>query len=399
MSRPEEFKNKTIILGVQIDDLSLTQVMEKVDHFLHSEKQMRIFTPNPEICLKAADDDEYRHVLNNAELCIPDGFGLKLGAKIFGEKLINRVTGVDLTKAILDKYQKEEKGIRVYILTLDISLTKKSDLEQLFKQKYSNIQFRNSIVTKEDYLNCDKNLNDILEFAPQIIFVCLGAPRQEIWISKYLKTLSSVKIALGVGGTFDFFTGKIKRAPEILRKLGMEWFYRLYQEPKRLNRIKNATADFLLKCHEWDKRIKTTMRTNVVGIIRNKEDKYLIQKNAYLENHWQFPQGGVDTDEQPEQSIVREASEELGIESKFLKVIKKLPGQHEYISPRYAQLLHGYRGQSQTAFLLNFNGTDQDINLTKSHEVEKIKWVGKSEILESLHPIRRDFARKLIPYL
>jgi N-acetylglucosaminyldiphosphoundecaprenol N-acetyl-beta-D-mannosaminyltransferase len=397
MSRPEEFKNQTIILGVQIDDLSLDKVMAKVDDFLRSDKQARIFTPNPEICLKAAEDESYRQILNDAELCIPDGFGLKLGAKIFGEKLNNRVTGADLTKAILEKYKND--SFKMYIVLREDSLSQKSDLSKLFHEKYPNINIRGSLLNKDTYLNYDKLLNEIIDFAPQILFVCLGAPRQEIWIAKYLKTLTSVKIALGVGGTFDFLTGKIKRAPEILRKLGMEWFYRLYQEPKRLSRIKNATANFLLKCHEWNKRIRTEMRPNVLGIIRNSAGNYLVQKNAYFDNHWQFPQGGIAPKEKPEQAIIREASEELGIDPRFLRVVRKFSEQHEYVWPRYAQLLRGYRGQTQSAFLLEFTGTDQDIHLEKSHEVESVKWVGKADIIKTLHPIRRDFAQQLITSL
>mgnify|MGYP001329952103 CR=1 FL=1 len=397
MPRPEELKNQTIILGVQIDDLPIDTIMDKIDFFLHTEKQFRIYTPNPEICLKAADDEEYRRILNTGDLCIPDGFGLKLGAKIFGEKLNNRVTGVDLTKAILERYK--DKDINVCLILREDSLSRQTDIAKLFNENYPKTKFKIGFVDKDKYLDCDKLLNEIINFSPQIIFVCLGAPRQEQWIHKYLKTLSSVKIALGVGGTFDFLTGRIKRAPELVRKLGMEWFYRLYQEPKRLHRIKNATALFLLKCHEWDKRIKTEMRANVLGIIRDRAGNYLIQKNAYFENHWQFPQGGVDAEETPEQAIIREASEELGIAPQFLKVIKTLPEKHEYVWPRYAQLLRGYRGQAQTAFLLSFSGTNEDIDLAKSHEVEDIKWVKKDKIIDALHPIRRSFARNLLPYL
>jgi len=395
--QPEEFRNIATILGVKINDISLDETMDKIADFLNSDSSKKIYTPNPEICLKAEKDEYYRQILNDSDINIPDGFGLKLGAKILKETLNNRVTGADLTKNILEKYKNSNYKIGI-ILRTD-SLSKPTDIKNLFAEKYPKLQFTFTSIDRNNYLNCDQSLNKLLEFQPQILFVCLGAPMQEIWINKFLKILPSIKIALGVGGSFDFLTGKMNRAPEIIRKLGMEWFYRLYKEPKRLGRIKNATADFLLKCHEWNKRIATTLRPNVLGIIKNREGLYLIQKNPRLKDHWQFPQGGIALNEDPESAVVREASEELGIHPDLLFVIRKFPETHEYTWPRYAQLLRGYKGQRQAAFLLDFKGTDNDIHPGESDEVEDFKWVEKKDLINSLNPIRRSYAEKLIKYL
>jgi N-acetylglucosaminyldiphosphoundecaprenol N-acetyl-beta-D-mannosaminyltransferase len=393
--RPDKFKNKAIILGVPINDQPLDFFIEKIKQAISENKQFKFYTPNPEICLKAEKDEDYRHVMETADFSLPDGYGLKLGAKILGETLENRACGSDLTKEILDKF----KNISIYIVLRNDSLSSIADLNTLFKNNYSHVNFKIGTVKKDDPFNCDKILNEINDFKPQIVFVCLGAPNQETWISKFLPFLPTVNAAIGVGGSFDFLTGKIKRAPEILRKSGLEWAFRLYQEPKRLMRIKNATADFLLKCHEWKKRIQEQYRENVLGVVKNSKGLYLIQKNMRMPNHWQFPQGGVDIGETKGQAVEREISEEVGTDQKYLKIIKQIPENHHYDWKPYAQLLKGFKGQEQTAFLLEFTGNDKNIDYTDSHEVEDVKWIKKDEILKWIHPQRREFAEKIIKHL
>lgn len=392
--RPKEFWHKTIILGTVIDDRPIEWVLDKIDYFLNSHKQGRVYTPNPEICLKASKDEEFRKTLNRADILIPDGFGLKLGAKLLNEKLSNRITGVDLSKAVLEKYKTE--NFKIFIYTRTDSLARKKDIHDYFKKNYPNYQIQIGECDIDNCLSNDNILNQINEFEPQILFLTLGAPNQEIWLDRNLKFIPSVKISFAVGGTFDFLTGKIKRAPESVRKLGMEWLFRLYQEPKRLGRIKNAVADFLLKCHEWKRHMSNRWRPNVLAIIKNKNNKYLLQKNARLANHWQFTQGGIDSDEAPEVAVLREVSEELGAPEKLFKIIKQFKATHKYVWPDYAQKLRGYYGQKQIAFLVDFSGTDNDLNIEKTDEVEEFKWLEKEKLLENLHPVRQVYAKKLI---
>ncbi|MBI5077257.1 WecB/TagA/CpsF family glycosyltransferase [Candidatus Falkowbacteria bacterium] len=247
--------------------------------------------------------------------------------------------------------------------------------------------------------DCDDVLNEIIAFAPEILFVSLGAPAQEFWINKYLKFFPIVRIAMGVGGSFDFLTEKIKRAPKIMRDLGVEWLYRLYKEPKRLKRIKNATADFLLACHRWSERIKNDFRMNALGVIINKDGKLLLIKNKRFKDHWQFPQGGIEAGETAEQAVIREISEEIGCDTKLLRIIRRMDETNKYVWPSYGQLLKGYKGQQQTAFVLEFNGNDSDIDMRKSSEAEDFKWVAKDDVLNELHRDRRQFAQDIIRHL
>ena len=397
MNRPPDFHNKAIILGVKIDDKPMDFILNEIEQSLGTENQLKIFTPNPEICRKAEKDENYRHVLNNASINTPDGFGLKLGAKILGETLENRVAGSDLTPAILKEFNRD--GIKIFIVLRSDSLSKPTNIQNLFKEKYSKIKIKVGVLNKNNYDDCDKVLNDINSFEPQIIFVCLGAPDQEIWINKYLKFLYPVKAALGIGGTFDFLTGQMKRAPRVIRELGMEWFYRLYKEPTRLKRIKNATADFLLICHKWKKRINSEYRENVVGIVINEDGKFLVQKNPRFKNHWQFPQGGIDEKETIETAVVREVSEETGIPENKLQIIKSIPESHIYDWPEYARLIKGFKGQKQQAYLLKFIGNNQEIDLSNSHEAEEIKWVNKEDLIKTIHPHRHEFLKKILKHI
>jgi N-acetylglucosaminyldiphosphoundecaprenol N-acetyl-beta-D-mannosaminyltransferase len=396
MISPNDLRDKTIILGVKIDDLTLETVLNRIAGFLESETQHTVFTPNPEICLKAEADETYRKILNEADINTPDGIGLKLGAMILGEKIENRVTGVDLTASVLKLLNEKKK--RAFVLLRKDSLTKSDELKRYFKNSFPQIDFDCGVVDIKDYLNCNEVLDQINEFSPDVLFSSLGAPFQELWISRYLKILSGVKVALGVGGTFDFLTEKMQRAPEVVRQLGFEWLYRLYREPKRLKRIKSAVADFLLACHKWRDRIKTEMRENVVGVIKNKDGKYLLALNPRF-NHWQFPQGGVEAGESPEAAVVREVSEEVGSDPRLFEVEKEIPEKHEYVSPRYAQLLKGYKGQSQTAFVLKFSGSDKDFDFSETDEAEKIVWLDKNELVGKISPMRRDFAKRIVKHL
>lgn len=400
MGMQEEFKINRIILGVKVLDKPVSFVMQKVKEFLGSSGQYKIYTPNSEICLKAAGDSEYRKILNKSDINIPDAIGLKFGAKILGQNLKNRITGVDLSKNILNFLEKntEHQNCSVYVLLRNDSLTSLKEIQE----KLPNLKIFGTQINHLDYLNSsDKAIEEINKIKPTVLFSCLGAPWQEKWIETFLEKIPSVKLSLGVGGTFDFLTDKIKRAPKLMRKTGLEWLYRLYQEPKRLKRIKNATAGFLLKCHEWKSRIKTEYRQNVLGVIYNKQGKILIQNNKRMKDnqHWQFTQGGVDKNESLRIAIVREMSEELGPAQEKFEIIGKLPVTYKYIWPKWSQFLYGYKGQEQQIFLLRYLGDDNDFDFSLEDEVKEVKWVNKKDLKKHLHKVRQNLLKKIFDYL
>ncbi len=383
--RPLEFNKKAIILGTKIDDISQPEFLKKIEQFLLSEKPSIIFTPNPEICLKASFDQDYRKIINSANINIPDGFGLKLGAKILGEKLENRLTGSDMVKKILQKFSSQK--LRLLIVLRPNSLTQKPDLNKLFQNEFNGWEHSSFIFTTEN----DENslFNEINKTEPHFIFLTIGAPKQEELAYKISKYCPESKIIMAVGGSFDFLTNKITRAPQIVRNLGMEWLYRLYQEPKRLPRIKNATIDFLLRVHDWNKQTKTKFRPNVVGLIFNEDGEILIQKSRRFHNHWQFPQGGVDNNETEEEAVFREVEEELSIQKNCLSITQKLPEKNRYISPRYGQLLQGYKGQEQTIFFMKYHDSKKTFNYSSENkEVLEAKFIPMDQLTQIVHKDR-----------
>jgi N-acetylglucosaminyldiphosphoundecaprenol N-acetyl-beta-D-mannosaminyltransferase len=383
-----------IILGVRIDDVPEFEILDKVKAFITSNECNLIFTPNPEICLKAKNDRDYAKLLNKADLNIPDGVGLKLGAEILDQKLENRLTGVDLTKMVL-KHLNDKSGHTIFIITKPDPLSSLEEINEAVKQAYPSITVKGA--TYNDNLNTI--IGQINSIRPTVLFTVLGAPEQEQALVTLKEHDVNASLCMAVGGTFDFITGKQTRAPKWWRDLGMEWFYRFLKQPKRVGRITDATIKFPLACHEWKKRIETTYRQNVVAVI-TKDGKFLVQKNKRFHGeHWQFPQGGIDEGEDAQTAAIREAAEELGTKEDLFSIAKKLPATHKYNPSRWHQLLRGYKGQEQQFYLLDFHGSDTDFDLDKSEEAEETKWVDKNDLLKVIHPHRQDALKKLLPYL
>lgn len=236
-----------LILNIRIDNLSKPQVRQKVSEFLTSNTQHKIFTPNPEMLVDARKDEYFKKVLNSGDLNVCDGFGLSL---VSGA---TRIPGTDLMQDICRLAA--EQGRSVYLLGSGSDEVVKKTAEAL-KNKFSQLRIvgyskGGKIERSKDYkIGYDKEenddvLHDIIMKAPDILFVAFGHGKQEKWIHENLPHLPSVKIAMGVGGAFDYISGKTKRAPLFLRQIGLEWLYRLFREPFRLKRILKATVIFL----------------------------------------------------------------------------------------------------------------------------------------------------------
>lgn len=227
------------ILDVKIDDLTFPQVMAKINLFLREKKLHQIVTVNPEFVLAAQKDKEFRKVLNSADLSIPDGFGLKIGAAILNQKIGERITGVDLTWEIAKLAS--QKGYRLYLLgaTPGVGLKAAKRLKLL----YPKLKIVGCYAGKPDEPGI---INKINNSKADILLVAFGAPKQDKFIFRNSNKLK-VKIAMGVGGTFDYIAGVVPRAPVWMRKLGLEWLYRLIKQPSRLGRIFRAVIIFPFK--------------------------------------------------------------------------------------------------------------------------------------------------------
>jgi N-acetylglucosaminyldiphosphoundecaprenol N-acetyl-beta-D-mannosaminyltransferase len=232
------------ILGVKIDDNNFSRVLQKIRGFLESDKLNQIVTVNPEFIVSARHDPEFKKVLNEAELSVADGFGLKLGAILSGQKIAERITGVDLTWEIAKIASENNKTI--FLLGGKKGIAEKT--AEKLQMIYPDLKIAGTYAgTPEE----EELYEKIIKSRADILLVAFGAPRQDkfiykLKISNFEFRISNLRVAIGVGGTFDYICGVVPRAPKFMRSLGLEWLYRLVRQPSRIKRIYNAVIKFPL---------------------------------------------------------------------------------------------------------------------------------------------------------
>ncbi|MFA6422566.1 MAG: WecB/TagA/CpsF family glycosyltransferase [Candidatus Buchananbacteria bacterium] len=243
---------KIDLLGVKIDKINFNEVINRIADFLNSSRQMWIATVNAEIVLLAQKYLQFKKVLNEADISTCDGSGPMWASSFLNKEKLTRATGADLVKNLLEMSRAKNPLISnaKYFL-----LGGNEGIAETVAKKYSNsnivgynsggkLHFENNkwILEKND-----KIISEINQSGANILIVAFGMRKQETWIAQNLKQMPNINVAIGVGGTLDFLSGKIKRAPKVFRKLGIEWLYRLIQEPKRFKRIWNAVVVFGFK--------------------------------------------------------------------------------------------------------------------------------------------------------
>jgi N-acetylglucosaminyldiphosphoundecaprenol N-acetyl-beta-D-mannosaminyltransferase len=193
--------------------------------------------------LAASKDRELRKLLNSSELNIPDGVGVRLAARLRGVRL-ESMSGIDIAEELLSVAASE--GCRVFFLGAKRGVAEKA--AENMRVRYSTLQIcgvHHGYFDKSGAENVDV-LKKIRAAAPDILFVCFGFPAQEKWITDNLASLPSVKLAMGLGGSLDVWSGNIRRAPLLVQKAGLEWLWRTVLEPKRA-RIFLDIPRFLIK--------------------------------------------------------------------------------------------------------------------------------------------------------
>lgn len=223
--------NRLNILGVGVDTYSFRGATDFLVNALNHDKMTTVFTPNSEILLYAYKNPEYANVLNGGSLITPDGIGVVYASKILGRPIPERVGGFDLANSLLAAVAKEEKTL--YLFGGKPGVAEKA--AEKICELYKGIKI---VGVSDGYFDAEKEkaiIDDINEKSPDILFVCLGFPKQENWLAAHPDL--NVKVAMAIGGSLDVFAGEVKRAPEIFQKLGLEWFYRLIKQPSRFIRM------------------------------------------------------------------------------------------------------------------------------------------------------------------
>ncbi|KXG74446.1 WecB/TagA/CpsF family glycosyltransferase [Thermotalea metallivorans] len=229
------------IMHVPIDQVTLETAFYAFQRFMDGTSCRMIVTPNTEIVMEAQKDPDLLEIMKEADLVIPDGIGLIYASKIQGTGLRERVTGVDLMYRILEYCHENHK--KIYLLGGKPGVAALAG--QNIRNKFPHIAVAG---TQDGYFQREEEgriVEEINRSGAEILFVALGAPKQEKWIHRH-KTLLQVKVAMGVGGSIDIWAGTAKRAPVIYQKLGLEWFYRLMKEPWRYKRMM-ALPKFMVK--------------------------------------------------------------------------------------------------------------------------------------------------------
>lgn len=214
---------KKNLLGVAFADVTEGEVLEYIiKNIQKNGDKLFIVTPNPELLVLANDDKNYKRTLNSAQLALADGIGIILAFKFLGFSLKEKITGIDLMESLCKEASK--RPITVGFLGSGPKIAEKT-AECLEKRYFGlKITFFGSEIGNFDKLR-----------GTDILFVGFGSPKQEFWIKENLKRLP-VKSVMGVGGAFDIISGKVGRAPAIMRRLGLEWLYRLFRQPWRAKR-------------------------------------------------------------------------------------------------------------------------------------------------------------------
>jgi N-acetylglucosaminyldiphosphoundecaprenol N-acetyl-beta-D-mannosaminyltransferase len=234
---------KANILGVLIDKTNINEVLEKIDDFLADGKKHYIVTPNPEMVAEAQKNSEFKNILNQADIAIPDGFGLLLASSWLRDRIKKRMTGVDLIWRLAENIEKT--NYKLFLLGGKDGVA--AEAAAKLKEKYPALKIvgaEEGMKDNEFYITNPKLVEKINKAKPDILLVAFGHGKQEKWIYYNLHSLETVKVAIGVGGTLDYISGKAKRAPNILRRLGLEWCWRLGKEPWRWKRIITAIIIF-----------------------------------------------------------------------------------------------------------------------------------------------------------
>ncbi len=226
---------KTNIRGVYFDNVTLAEAADRLRASVAADLTETVFTPNSEIVQCCIDDPALYPVVNEATLTIPDGIGVVKAARILGTPLKGKVAGVELGREVLAFAA--EDGIPVYFLGGKPGVAEMA-AEELRREipSLSVVGMRDGYFQKTGAEN-DAVIHAVNAAGAKILFVCLGAPVQEKWIVENRARMPGVRIFLGLGGSLDVYAGTAKRAPRIFIKLGLEWFYRLLKEPRRIGRM------------------------------------------------------------------------------------------------------------------------------------------------------------------
>ena len=218
------------VLGVGFDNITMDQAVAEGVRLMDTAGAHYVVTPNPEIVETCRQDGEAMEAVNGADLVLADGIGVIYGAKLLGTPLKGRVTGIGFAQGLMERMA--GNGRSLYLLGAKPGVAERA-AENLARQ-YPGLQIAG---THDGYFSEDGPVTeDIRASGADVVFVCLGAPKQEKWMRRNGEA-AGAHLMVGLGGCLDVFSGEVKRAPAVFQKLGLEWLYRLAANPSRIGRM------------------------------------------------------------------------------------------------------------------------------------------------------------------
>jgi len=231
MEKNTDTREQLNILGVNVDPVDISQALKIIDGFIKERSPRLVVTLGTEMTMMAQKDEELKDVINKAHLVVPDTAGIIWSAKLLYSRVLDKVAGIDLFQKLAEKGV--EKNYSFYFLG------SKEDTAEIAAKKLNECYPGLKILgTHHGYFRDkeDEVIKEIKKVKPDILILALGVPFQEKWGYKNLENLG-VPVTIGVGGSFDVISGKLKRAPQWMIKLSLEWLYRLWKEPSRFIRM------------------------------------------------------------------------------------------------------------------------------------------------------------------
>jgi len=223
------------ILDIWVDPVDMEQALQRVSEFVEKGDRLHtVFASNPEKNFSVPANELLYETFRKADLIVPDGIGMVLAARILYGASMSRVPGCELMQNICELSAR--KGYKIFLYGAREDVSEKA--AEVLSNRYPGIQIvgrRNGYVPQEEMEDLIAQINDS---GAQILFLALGSPMQEKWIAEHGGKLNNVRVCQGTGGTLDVISGAVKRAPEIYCRLGLEWLFRLLDDPSRIKRQK-----------------------------------------------------------------------------------------------------------------------------------------------------------------
>jgi len=221
------------ILGIPVHAVTMADTLALIEGYMAEPRVHQIATVNPEFVMTAQSDAAFRQVLRAADLCLPDGVGLLYAARRLGRELPERVPGSELIYQLAERAA--ARGWPLFLLGAAPGVA--DEAAAILVERYPGLIIAGTYAGSPDPAENEAIVQRVNDSGAAILWVAYGAPKQDKWIARNRAMLTSVRVAIGVGGSLDFVTGRSVRAPQWAQDAGLEWLHRLYKEPWRWRRM------------------------------------------------------------------------------------------------------------------------------------------------------------------